>query len=90
MISAGSEIFAKSILSKVEETIMSGKFSKDTCEHLISAAANVSGDSSTAVLVFKTITGLYENLATDELDKVLVFSLIKMTFKAPIILELSL
>ena len=48
LISKGSEIFAKSILNKVEETVLSGNYSKETCSHLIDATANVSADSNTA------------------------------------------
>lgn len=48
MISCGSELFAKSIMNKVQENVLSGKFSTETCRHLIEAVGNVSGDSKTA------------------------------------------
>jgi hypothetical protein len=59
MISKGSELFAKSIMSKVQENVLSGKFSIETCKHLILAVGNVSADSKTAVDVFQTISDLY-------------------------------
>jgi hypothetical protein len=49
MISKGSELFAKSIMSKVQENVLSGKFSTDTSKHLILAIGNVSADSKTAI-----------------------------------------
>jgi len=59
LISCGSELFAKSIMSKVQGTVLSGKFSSDTCRHLIEAIGNVSGDSNTAMCLFERIEQLY-------------------------------
>ena len=59
MISCGSELFARSIMNKVQDTVLSGKFSSDTCKHLIDAISNVSGDSKTAMALFDTIEELY-------------------------------
>ena len=70
---------------------MSGKFSVDTCSHLIHAIANVSGDAPTAFAFIETIEQLYDKMNGNEgLDRELLMSLVKMTFKAPILLEKSL
>jgi hypothetical protein len=46
-------------MSKVEECILSEKYSIDTCVHLIKAISNVSGEANTVMIFFKTITEIY-------------------------------
>ena len=95
MISKGSELFAKSIMNKVQETVLSGKFSTDTCKHLINAIGNVAGDSETALILFQTIEELYQRQSEKNgqgaiIEAALVRSLVKMAGKAPIILDKTL
>ena len=52
-------------MSKVLEMITSRKFSIDTCQHLLTAISNGSGDSHTVFLFFEKITELYNNLRDD-------------------------
>ena len=47
-------------MNKVEETVLSGNFSKDTSEHFIMAIANVSGNSYNAQTLIKVIKSLYD------------------------------
>ena len=75
--------------------MLSGKFSVETCTHLIRAISNVSGDSNTAITLFKTIHSLYTSLEDSKIfgdsqckiDLALVKTLIDVALKAPIILE---
>ena len=93
MISRGSEIFAKSIMNKVEENILSGNFSKETCSHFIMAISNISGEANNAITFFEIIERLYDNIHLKygtELDGALIRSLLRMTFRAPLILSMSL
>lgn len=95
LISCGSELFAKSIMSKVQDTVFSGKFSSDTCRHLIEAIGNVSGDSKTAMSLFETVVQLYtqgQQFGDDQgvIDASLVRTLIKVAQKAPLIVERTL
>lgn len=61
-------------------------FSIDTCAELISAMANVPGDTSTVIMFFTTITRLYER--REDLRPSLLRSLLRMTLKAPILFDL--
>jgi hypothetical protein len=95
MISRGSELFAKSIMNKVQEILLSGKYSLDTCLHVIEAIGNVSGDSNSAKEVFKTIEELFDkcgelSIHVVSVDKALIKSLLKMCEKAPVILHETL
>lgn len=53
-------------MNKVQETVLSGKYSTDTCQHVIEAIGNVSADSSTARTLFKTIVELYEKVSSND------------------------
>jgi chromosomal replication initiation ATPase DnaA len=46
-------------MKKISETVLSGKYSTDTCIHLIDAIGNVSSDAKTAMEFFETIDELY-------------------------------
>jgi len=50
-------------MSQIEVRILSDHdyFSKDTCDELIAAMANVPGDTSTVLMFYETITKLYEH-----------------------------
>ncbi|CDW81759.1 UNKNOWN [Stylonychia lemnae] len=90
MISEGSELFAQSIMNKVEETVLSGNFSRDTCSHFIMAISNISGDAQNAIKFVEIIKTLYEkayHIYGGGLDSVLLLSLIKMVNRSPIILN---
>lgn len=60
-ISSNSDLFAKSIMAQIEMRIVSDHnyFNAETCAELISAMANVPGDTSTVIMFFTTITRLY-------------------------------
>jgi hypothetical protein len=77
-------------MNKVEESILSKKFSNDTCIHLIEAISNVAGEANTVLLFYETITKLYDNVKNNNLNGALLRALLRMTMKAPIILDLSL
>ena len=49
-------------MNKIQDNVLSGNFSTDTCKHLIEAIGNVSGDSNTASFFFQTIEELYSKL----------------------------
>jgi hypothetical protein len=86
-ISSGSEMFAKSIMSKVEESVVSGGFGIDTCTHLIKAIANVSGEATTAMIFSSTIRRVYDSMPHNLLDSVLIRALLRMTIKAPVLVQ---
>lgn len=97
MISKGSELFAKSIMSKVQENVLSGKFSTETCKHLILAVGNVATDSLTANEVFHAIEELYGKINPEQfgedmkvIDSSIMKCLIRMAQRAPIILGRTL
>ena len=84
-------------MNKVQEIVLSGKYSTDTCKHVIDSISNVSGDSHTALALFHTIEELYCKFETvqdrntrDAIDLELVRCLIKMASRAPVILERTL
>ena len=87
-ISSSSDLFAKSIMAQIEMRIVSDHnyFSLETCQELISAMANVPGDTSTVIMFFTTITRLYE--AREDLRPSFIRSLLRMTLKAPILFDL--
>ena len=75
-------------MSQIEMRVVSDHnyFSIDTCAELISAMANVPGDTSTVIMFFTTITRLYER--REDLRPSLLRSLLRMTLKAPILFDL--
>lgn len=79
-------------MDKISENVLSGRYSRDTCEHMIRAIAGVRGESSTAFRLFHIVTEeLYPKLTVENgLDSILILTLIKMTYKAPILLNATL
>lgn len=75
-------------MTKVEESILSGKFSTDTCKHLIEAISNVSGEANTVIVFIETIIKLYN--VNEKLDGTLLRALLRMTIKAPILFDKTL
>jgi len=75
-------------MSQIEMRILSDHnyFGVETCTELISAMANVPGDTSTVMMFYTTITRLYEN--REELRPSLLRVLLRMTLKAPILFDL--
>lgn len=95
MISRGSELFAKNIMNKVQEIVLSGRYSLDTCLHVIEAIGNVAGDSNTAREVFHSIEELYVKcglLSTHvhAIDKALIKALVQVCLKSPVIMHETL
>lgn len=77
-------------MTKVEESILSWQYSFDTCSHLIKAISNVSGEASIAMIFSQTIRRVYNKMKNDTLDAVLIRALLRMTIKAPVLLDSSL
>jgi len=75
-------------MSQIEMRIISDHnyFTVDTCAELISAMANVPGDTSTIIMFYTTITRLYAS--REDLRPSLLRSLLRMTLKAPILFDL--
>ena len=95
MISRGSELFAKNIMNKVQEIVLSGRYSLDTCLHVIEAIGNVAGDSLTAREVFHTIEELYVKCGSlgthvHAIDKALIKALVQVCLKSPVIMHETL
>ena len=57
-VASSSDVFAKSIMSKVEECVLSGHYSADTCTNLINVISNVSADATTAFTFLATVEKL--------------------------------
>ena len=77
-------------MSQIEVRLQQGAdtyFSIDTCQELISAMANVPGDTGTVLAFFNTVTRLYSVVKPD-LKPSLLRSLLRMTIKAPILFEM--
>jgi hypothetical protein len=74
-------------MSQIEMRIISDHnyFNFETCGELISAMANVPGDTSTVIMFFTTITRLYTS--REDLRPSLLRSLLRMTLKAPILFD---
>lgn len=82
-------------MNKVQEIVLSGKYSLDTCLHVIEAIGNVAGDSLTARQVFHTIEELYVKCGSlrahvHAIDKALIKALVQMCLKSPVILHETL
>jgi len=77
-------------MSQIEIRIISDHnyFNENTCQDLIAAMANVPSEASTVMMFYRTITNLYNN--KPDLRPSLIRSLLRMTFKAPILFELVL
>ena len=61
-IAASSEGFAKSIMGKIEEALVSGKYSAETCLNFIKAIACVPSESTCATLFITTIQKVVEKI----------------------------
>ena len=89
-LSKGSEVFAQSILTKVEEVVGGGQFSLETSSCFIRAIPFVSTHSENARYILKTVKSLFDKIHLiygTALDSELILSLIEVTFSAPIILH---
>lgn len=91
-IASNSEGFAKSIMNKIEEAIISGKYGADTCQNFIQAISNVPGDSNCAMVFFDTIQKVMKSLETNtDLQRQLIVpvlrALLKMTIKVPLLFD---
>ena len=85
-IAANSETFAKSIMTKVEQSILSGNYDTPTCQSLIGVISNVPGDSNSALLFIDIILKIAKTGIPD-LNIHLVRALLKMTIKVPLLLD---
>jgi len=88
-IAASSEGFAKSIMIKVEEAILSGNYDTATCQNLIQVISNVPGDSNCGLLFFETICKVVASLREENksLQLPLLRALLKMTIKVPLLFD---
>lgn len=90
-IAANSEAFAKSIMVKVEEAVLSGNYDVSTCQNLVKVISNVPGDSNCALLFFDAIVKISNNLQGTELLDGLVLhlfrALLRMTIKVPLLFD---
>jgi hypothetical protein len=87
-IAASSESFAKSIMVKVEQAILSQNYDTLTCKNLIKVISNVPGDSNCALLFLETIQKVVRNL-TDikDLEPEILRALLRMTIKVPLLFD---
>lgn len=82
-----SESFSNSILSKIEEAILSGNYNLSTCINFIRIIGNVSSDSQSVSSFFETVKRLIAGLnhSNQELLPHLLRALLRVVIRSPII-----
>jgi len=82
-------------MNKIDEAILSGQYSSETCQNFISVISNVPGDSTCALLFFSTIQNVFIGLTNNQkllkdLLPSLIRAILKMVIKAPILFEVCM